>query len=70
MAPIAPARTEPPGITIADLVVLVLGVALAVALPWPPAFSPSRLRWSLQLTAVAMGRACVALVPVVLVLPH
>jgi hypothetical protein len=75
MVPIAPDRPEPAGITVADLVALVGGAAVAVALPWQfgaPFFRPAAIgtwlgsRALLQFTGLALSRACLALVPVVL----
>jgi hypothetical protein len=79
MVSIAPDRPEPAGITVADLVALVVGAAVAVALPWPfwaQFFRPAAV-WTwprdyqallagLQFTTLALSRACMALVPVVL----
>jgi hypothetical protein len=78
MVSLSPDSSEPAGITVADLVALVVGAAVAVALPWEfwprisrPAAIWTELRayWPLPLlrfTALVLSRACVALVPVVL----
>lgn len=76
MTSIAPDRSEPAGITVADLVALIIGVAVAVDLPWrfwPPLFQsaavwtwPREYRGLLQFAADALNRACLTLLPVVM----
>jgi hypothetical protein len=66
MASITADRPEPLGVTVADLVALVLGVALAMALPWPPGRPWNGPRAALQFTAQAAARSALALLPVVL----
>ena len=68
-------RTEPPGITTADLIALVIGSAPALAMPWqssPTALvrfaggtMPSSFSYLLTLDEV-IRKACLALVPVLL----
>src|SRR4051812_42077123 len=66
---------EPRGMTLADLVVLIVGVGLACSLPWVW-FIPqimaihgpgSRFFAWLVLAYEGLGKACIALTPVVLV---
>jgi len=67
-------RPEPNGLTVVDLTALVAGVALAAALPWGFGVSiPTAAGWNwwgsrggLQFAGLALERACLALVPVVL----
>jgi hypothetical protein len=75
MSSVAHQHAEPRGLTLADLVALVVGSALAVAAPWPfemPApgtgnFGPWLGTLSFfQSASLALERACLALLPVVL----